>query len=400
MAIIHSEKSWLATEHGSHLAKLAIVPMEQVKHRQDSTNGVHLPLTYLPACPARPLSGLKVIAMTHAVAGPSTGRTLAEHGASVLQVMYTHGYEHPFVFTYANLGTSSTRLNLKKESDRQRLWTLIKEAHVWVDNFREGGISKFGFNDEEIWKANPGMIIDHVRCYGISGPWKEKPGFDMQGSASSGMMALMGEGSDDGQPQWPPGMVINDYVTGYYSALAIMSVVLRRCKGELDPRDGCRISPSLCSTGMSIMKYFQTADRFPALETQANVEANNTALPPETVEGGTPWGYLKTLAPLPKMSVTPVRYEFGLLDGLGASRPVFPGFDDGYDTTQLEPNKRDQWFKENAMGAIQRLERLRKFGEEEKRNHTASLKEIITNGVNKVGKVDIMEVQPPVIPAA
>ncbi|KIW13782.1 hypothetical protein PV08_08973 [Exophiala spinifera] len=399
MAIIHSEESWLSTEHGSHLAKLPIVPIDKVVHHKNSSDEFHFPATYLPASPDRPLSGLKVICMTHAVAGPSTGRTLAEHGASVLQVMYTHGYEHPFVFTYANLGTASTRLNLKKESDCRRLRTLIKDAHVWVDNFREGGISKFGFSDEEIWEANPSMIIDHVRCYGTSGPWKNKPGFDMQGSASSGMMALMGEGSEDGKPQWPPGMVINDYVTGYYSALAIMSVVLRRCKGELDPREGCRISPSLCSTGMSIMKYFKTRDRFPATETPAAVDANNTALGPETIEGDTPWGYLKTLAPLPKMSATPVRYEFGLLDGLGASKPVFPGFDDGYDTTKIEPNKRDQWFRENAMGAIDRLERLRRFGEEERRRNAGSLEAFITQ-VSDVGKVDIPDVQPSTVAVA
>ncbi|KAH8820265.1 CoA-transferase family III domain-containing protein [Xylogone sp. PMI_703] len=285
--------------------------------------------------------------------------------------MYTHGYEHPFVFTYANLGTSSTRLNLHKESDRHRLWTLIREAHVWIDSFRGGAITKFGFTDEGIWRANPEIIIDHVRCYGTSGPWSDKPGFNMQASASSGLMYFMGENIGDGKPQWPPGMVINDYVTGYYSALAIMGIVLRRCKGEPGARDGWGISPSLCGTGMSLLKYFKTKDRFPSSEgtTDIDVNVDSTALPPETIEAMTPWGYLKTLAPLPKMSATPIRYKYGLLDGLGASRPVFHGYDDGYDVSTLTPMKRQTWALECGSGAIKRLEKLSKFGFDERKKH-------------------------------
>lgn len=201
MAIVRSAEEWKATPHGNHMSKLPTVP---IRHIPSSAPGRSLSMN-----PRRPLEGLKVLCATHAIAGPCVGRTLAEHGASVLQVMFTHGFEHNFVYTYANLGTASTRLNFHKDTDKARMWELIKDADVWVDSYREGGLSKFGFTDETMHAVNSGLIITHVRSYGTTGPWRNKPGFDMQGSASSGMMVHCGNGLEN--PRWPPGMVINDY---------------------------------------------------------------------------------------------------------------------------------------------------------------------------------------------
>ena len=353
-AICQSEKEWSRHPQGSWMKRLPIVPTAEATRNASGTNGSW----QLGREPKRPLSGLKVIALTHAIAGPSTGRTLAEHGASVLQIIFTHGFEHSFVYTYANLGTASTRLNLHKAADRQRLWTLIRNAQVWIDSYREGAITKFGFSDEQIREANPGMIISHTRCYGTSGPWASKPGFDMQGSASSGMMYLMGEGCEDGRPQWPPGMVINDYTTGYFGALAIMGVILGRCKGEIGWLQGYNVSPSLCGTAMGILKYFQTR-KLPVAQIEQDA---STAMPPEILAGQTQLGYLRSLAPLPKMSVTPLAYEHGLLMPMGSARPVFPGFDDEYDVTKQVPCTREDLFTQFGAGAVRKLEELRALG--------------------------------------
>jgi hypothetical protein len=83
----------------------------------------------------------KILCVTHTIAGPSAGRTSTEHDASVLKVMYTHGLEHNFVYTYANLGCASARLNFNNSSDRKQLWPLIREADVWIDSYRNGAMS-------------------------------------------------------------------------------------------------------------------------------------------------------------------------------------------------------------------------------------------------------------------
>src|ERR1700759_4587779 len=157
MAIVRTEQEWQSHPHGKHLASRPIVPVQKI-----CTSAPPLQLSQKPQ---RPLEGVKILCLTHAIAGPSCGRTLAEHGASVLQIMYTHGFEHNFVYTYANLGTASTRLNLHKDVDRERMWQLIKDAHVYLDSYRPGAISKFGFTDEKMIEANPQLILCRLRCY-------------------------------------------------------------------------------------------------------------------------------------------------------------------------------------------------------------------------------------------
>lgn len=344
MAVVLSEAEWAASPQGIHLAALPIVPVQQIV----SSSSVPRPL---PLHPGRPLEGLKVLCATHAIAGPCAGRTLAEHGASVLQVMFTHGFEHNFVYTYANLGGASTRLNLHKDSDKKRMWKLVKDADVWVDSYREGGLSRFGFDDRGMHAVNDGLIICHVRCYGSSGPWKNKPGFDMQGSSSSGLMAYCGDGIEN--PQWPPGMVINDYTTGYYAALAIQACILRRMKEG----SGFVVAPSLTGTAMSILKYFKS--------NKDESDANNSGiepLGPEQMEGPTSMGWLKTLRPLPVLSLTPLKYDPIFLVTMGSSVPVFPGYDDGYDIHKLVPKEKHTAVADFGMPMLERLARLRKVG--------------------------------------
>jgi crotonobetainyl-CoA:carnitine CoA-transferase CaiB-like acyl-CoA transferase len=158
------------------------------------------------------LEGIKVLCATHAIAGPSAGRTLAEYGATVLQVIYTHSFEHSFVYTYANLDCASTRLNFNKENDRRQMWRLIQDADVWIVSYRDGAMSKFGFTDDKMLEANPCLVISLVQLYCTTGPWALKSRFDMQALASSGLMAVCG--GDLATPSWPSGTVINDYTTG------------------------------------------------------------------------------------------------------------------------------------------------------------------------------------------
>nr|POF13025.1 acetyl-coa:oxalate coa-transferase [Quercus suber] len=321
LAVIQSEETWKSTEQGRHLASLPIVPV------QKATTVSSKPLS---SNPKRPLEGLKVLCATHAIAGPSSGRTLAEYGASVLQIMYTHGYEHPFVYMYANLGSASARLNFNRESDRSHMWKLIEEADVWIDSYRDEALKNFGFTDETLLKANPSLIVSHVRVYGTTGPWASKPGFDMQGSASSGMMAICG--GKLSTPAWPPGQVINDYTTGYYGALAIQATILRRMKEG----GGYVLSPSLTGTAMSIVKYFKTSD-YPGLQHHVT-----SILPPRELEGDTGIGILTTLQPLPQLSKTPLSYPYGLLSAMGSDLPLFPGSGASYDVAQVKFSKKEE----------------------------------------------------------
>jgi hypothetical protein len=344
LAVVRREADWKTHPQGSVMSSRPIAPVRRI--------ATSAPPRILSLNPKRPLEGLKVLCATHAIAGPCVGRTLGEHGASVLQVMFTHGFEHNFVYTYANLGTASTRLNFHKDGDRLRMWELIRESDVWVDSYREGGLSKFGFDDASMHKENGSLIICHVRCYGDAGPWRNKPGFDMQGSSSSGLMYHCADAKKPNLPKWPPGMVINDYTTGYYGALAVQACILRRIKEG----GGYIVAPSLTGTAMSILKYFKSG-RYEALK-----NSDTPALGPYEMEVLTGMGLLRTLAPLPKLSLTPIKYDPIVLVPIGSSVPAFPGQEDQYDVRRVEPKEKHQALADFSAPMAKKLTKLRGMG--------------------------------------
>jgi hypothetical protein len=168
----------------------------------------------------------------------------------------------------------------------------------------------------------------------------------MQSSASSGLMVHCG--GQLGIPSWPPGMVINDYTTGYLGALAVQTCILER----MEKGGGYIVGPSLTGTAMSIFKFFKAP---------SEDLATGEALGPEELGKATGMGYLKTLAPLPKLSLTPIEYKF-LLVPIGSSVPAFPGEENGYDILKQVPRENHQAVSDFAVPLIKRLAKLRVIG--------------------------------------
>jgi hypothetical protein len=147
-------------------------------------------------------------------------------------------------------------------------------------------------------------------------------------------------------------MVINDYTTGYYGALAVQACILKRIKEG----GGFVVAPSLTGTAMSILKYFKS-DKYQALKS-----CDAERLGPEQMEGMTCMGWLKTLRPLPVLSLTPIKYDPIFLVTMGSSVPVFPGYDDGYDVRKLVPREKHDAVADFGIPILERLSRLRKIG--------------------------------------
>ena len=114
----------------------------------------------------RPLGSTRVLSLTHAVAGPVVGRTLAEQGAEVLSVNHHDYFEHDWVYDDVNVGHRSTFLDLDDERDNQICRDLTSAADVVVDNFRGRKLARFGLSPEELASRRPGIIVVSVRCYG------------------------------------------------------------------------------------------------------------------------------------------------------------------------------------------------------------------------------------------
>jgi hypothetical protein len=217
LCMARTAEEWANHPQGRYLAQEPVIAVRKIAESEPEPFG--------PA--ARPFSDVRVLSATHAVAGPVVGRTLAEQGAQVLQFNRPDEFEHPWVYDDANVGFRSACIDLNRSEAHAQGRALAKQADVFVENYRGRKLASFGFSPEQLSELRPGIIVVSVRCYGWGGPWAERGGFDMLGTAASGLALLEGE---NGKPAMPPTVLINDYVTGYLGAAGAAAALIRRAK--------------------------------------------------------------------------------------------------------------------------------------------------------------------------
>jgi len=205
----------------------------------------------------KPLNGIRVLDLTHILAGPYCTRLLADAGADVIKVEYEPGdayrYLEPIVrgksviFANMNRGKKSLGLNLKTEEGVQILVELARKADVLVENFRPGTTKKFGLDYESLKKLNPGIVYCSISGYGQTGPYAKKPGYDLIAQAEGGLMALTG---DRNTPSIV-GTYIVDFSAAIYAALAILLALISRQKtGKGDYIDIALLDSAVMHTGI------------------------------------------------------------------------------------------------------------------------------------------------------
>jgi crotonobetainyl-CoA:carnitine CoA-transferase CaiB-like acyl-CoA transferase len=213
--VIRSRGEWLAHDHGALLASQPVIGLERIGDAPARDFG--------PA--RRPFDGVRVLSFTHAVAGPVVGRTLAEHGADVLCATRPNDYEHEFIYAEANIGSRSVYLDLASPAGQERAADLLSGADIVVNNHRSGSLERRGLEPRQLAERCPGLVQVSVTCYGSRGPWAGRGGFDMNGSAVSGLMAIEGT---EAEPRLPVTGLINDYITGYLGAVGASAALVKR----------------------------------------------------------------------------------------------------------------------------------------------------------------------------
>lgn len=189
--IAYSIDEFAASEHGRANAYAGLYELHHHHHKESDDPPCWWPdHTSKPSSPRRPLAGLKVVDLTRVIAGPCITRSLAEMGASIMRVTAPHG-----VADMANLhhdlnwGKWNCSLDLKSEEGKETLRSLIMEADVVVDGYRPGVMERLGFGREDVYRLveGRGRGIVHVRenCYGWSGPWKGRSGWQQISDAVS-----------------------------------------------------------------------------------------------------------------------------------------------------------------------------------------------------------------------
>src|SRR5215470_14579909 len=194
---------------------------------------------------AGPLAGLRVLELARILAGPWAGQMLADLGADVVKVERkgtgddTRGWGPPFVeaadgghlgaayFHATNRGKRSIELDFDSEDERRIVRKLAARSDVLIENFKVGGLAKFGLDYESLKKDNPRLIYCSITGFGQTGPYASRAGYDLMAQGIGGIMELTGE--PNGVPL-KVGVGISDIMCGMYASTAIMAALYHRDK--------------------------------------------------------------------------------------------------------------------------------------------------------------------------
>lgn len=189
---------------------------------------------------AAPLAGLRVVELARILAGPWIGQTLADLGADVIKVESPDGddtrrWGPPFIdrdgeetaayFYACNRGKRSIAINFALEKDRARLLKLIEGADVLIENFKVGGLAKYGLSYDDLRKSHPKLVYCSITGFGQTGPYAQRAGYDYLIQGMSGIMSITG--SPEGPPQ-RVGIALTDILTGLYGTIAIQAALATR----------------------------------------------------------------------------------------------------------------------------------------------------------------------------
>ncbi len=184
------------------------------------------------------LDDILIVDLSQALAGPYCTMLLGDMGAEVIKIEppdsgdQSRGWGPPFIegestyFLAVNRNKKSLTLNLKSDQGQEIMHQLIARADVCIHNMpRQSSQRKTGIDAETLLEINPRLIYVSITGYGTSGPYAERPGYDLIAQGESGLMSITGE--PDGEPMRYP-IPLADMTTGIYAALGILGALLVR----------------------------------------------------------------------------------------------------------------------------------------------------------------------------
>ena len=213
-----------------------------------------------------PLAGIRVLDLSRVLAGPWCTQLLADLGAEVIKIERPgggddtrhwgppwHGEGDDRVAAYflsANRGKKSAAIDFAKPEGAALVRKLAMQCDVVVENFKVGGLKKFGLDAESLRPANPRLVVASITGFGQDGPYAERAGYDFIIQGMGGMMSVTG--LPDGEPGGGPlrvGVAVVDLFTGMYTATAILAALFRRERtGE-----GAHIDMALFDTQIAVL---------------------------------------------------------------------------------------------------------------------------------------------------
>jgi crotonobetainyl-CoA:carnitine CoA-transferase CaiB-like acyl-CoA transferase len=212
---------WDASPQGAAVARQPLFSIDRIGEA---------PVEPLPAGD-RPLSDVKVLDLTRVIAGPVCGRTLAAHGADVLNVSAAHVPQMEALVIDTNRGKLTSQLDLRESPARERLTALLRDADIFVQGYRPGAIAQYGFGAADAARIRPGIVCVSLCAYSYEGPWAARRGFDSLVQNANGLneaeAVAAGRSGPHPEPLPMPCQTL-DHATGYLMAFGAMTALKRR----------------------------------------------------------------------------------------------------------------------------------------------------------------------------
>ena len=276
-----SREEWNAHPHGIAIARLPLIDMVKIGEA--------------PAEPLRkgerPLSGVRALDLTRVLAGPTSGRVLAENGADVLHIAAPHLPYQTEILMDTGHGKRCAWVDLTKPAGVETMTGLLRDADIFTQGYRPGTVASRGFSPEQVAALRPGIVCVSICAYGHEGPWAERRGFDSIVQNVTGLAATQGSLA---KPRNLPVQAL-DYIAGYLGALGAMAGLARRVEQG--------------GSWLVRVSLVQVAHWLASLGTvdanQGAAELPEAELDRYLMESDGPFGHLRHLKPVTQFSETP-----------------------------------------------------------------------------------------------
>ena len=226
---------------------------------------------------AGPLSGFRVLDLSRILAGPWASQMLADLGAEVIKIERpnvgddTRAWGPPYMpdeageatsesayFHAANRGKQSVCIDMSKPAGQDLIRELVKHCDVLIENFKVGGLKKYGLDYDSLKGLNPKLVYCSITGFGQTGPYADRAGYDFMIQAMGGMMSVTGEA--DGEPM-KIGVALADVLTGLYAANAIQSALIHQLRtGEGQYIDMALLDVQVATLANQAMNYLATGN--------------------------------------------------------------------------------------------------------------------------------------------
>ena len=216
-----------------------------------------------------PLAGVRVLDISQVMAGPYACMLLADLGADVIKIEPPGGGDQTrgamgfkmkgadsLGFLNMNRNKRSVTLNLKSKAGREVLLRMVKDADILLENYRPGAMKRLGLGYEVISEINPRLVYTSISGFGQTGPWSDRPGFDLMAQAMSGVMSVTGY---PGGPPVKAGVPVADIGCALFAVYATLSAYIgTKTSGQGQHVDASLFDSALAFSVWDICDYWGT----------------------------------------------------------------------------------------------------------------------------------------------